>query len=99
MAFFSVLGVVCFTTLSTVLMRQPLYDLRTDDMDWLRHWLFMTVLDYYGAALPLCAVIVANEPNSTTGLLWSLGCLLGGSPFCCAWVVKTLWKGDGYRYP
>ena len=56
------------------------------------------VLDYYGAALPLCGIAVASEPGMS-GWLWSLGFCLGGSPFCCAYVVLRLrnFGDDGLR--
>lgn len=101
-AFFAVLGLACFVTLSMTLWRQPLFAFETTSIEWLQAWLWMTVLDYYGACLPLCAVIVSNETSITTGVAWSLACLLGGSPFCCLWVVLRLMSGERalpYRFP
>ena len=87
---FAVLGVTCFIALSVTLWNQPLFAFRTQDTAWLQAWLWMTVLDYYGACLPLCAVIFANETSHSAAILWSLACCLGGSPFCCLWVVLQL---------
>ena len=101
--FFSILGVVCFATLSLTLWRQPLFPLQTTNLEWLQSWLWMTVLDYYGACLPFCAVIIANESSLQGGILWSTACLLLGSPFCCLWLVLRLWSSDtrypAYRWP
>lgn len=99
--FFACLGVVCFITLSMTLWSQPLTAWDVRSIDWLQSWLWMTVLDYYGACLPLCAVIVQNEPALLHGCLWSLACCLGGSPFCCLWVVLRLLsdRPQPYRYP
>ena len=49
----------------------------------------------------MCAVIVQNEPALLHGCLWSLACCLGGSPFCCLWVVLRLLsdRPQPYRYP
>ena len=100
---FACLGLVCFSVLTLTLYHHPLYAFETENIEWLRAWLWMTVLDYYGAALPLCAVIMANEQSPLVGTLWSLGCLVGGSPFCCAWTVTRLRSVDApyppYRYP
>ena len=97
-AFFSVLGVVCFATLSLTLYRQPLFSFAVTDLNWLQAWLWMTVLDYYGACLPFCAVILANESNVSNGILWSLACLLLGSPFCCLWLCLRLMYAAPYPY-
>lgn len=98
--FFSVLGVVCFLTLSVTLWHQPLFAFKTEDVAWLQAWLYMTVLDYYGACIPFCAVILANEASMTSGVLWSLACIFLGSPFCCLWMVLRLMSDRGQgRFP
>lgn len=99
MAFFAILGAACFISLASTLWSQPLFPFKMDSVEWLQSWLVMTVLDYYGAALPLAAVAVASEPG-VTGWLWSAGFLLGGSPFCCAYVVLRLrsFGDDGLRF-
>ena len=86
---FSTLGVVCFLVLSTTLWAHPLFPLQMSNNDWTSAWLMMTVLDYYGAALPLCGIAVSSEPGYN-GWLWSMGFCFGGSPFCCAYVVLKL---------
>ena len=96
--FYAVLGVVCALTLISTLWYQPLFDWKLDDVDWLKNWLKMTVLDYYGAALPLCGIAISTEQNMQ-GFLWSAGFLFGGSPFCCAYMLYRLRlaREDGLR--
>lgn len=95
---YSILGVACFYTLATTLWAQPLFPLQLDNLEWMVAWLKMTVLDYYGAAIPLCGVAISSE-NGYAGWLWSIGFCLGGSPFCCAYVMlRMLAHGeDGLR--
>jgi len=49
----------------------------------------MTVFDYYGAALCVCAVIVASE-HTVPAVAWCLLCLLLGSSFCCLYMAYRL---------
>ena len=60
-----------------------------DSKEWLVAWLVMTVGDYYGACLCLCGFIVVTEPL-VPAIGWSLGCLLLGSPVCCAYMLYRL---------
>ena len=54
----------------------PLIPPSPNSLLWCRTWLFTTVADYYGAALALCAVIVATEPKMMLKISWSFGVLL-----------------------
>lgn len=83
---FAALGVVCAALLCNTLARYPLFPLQTQSLDWSLAWLATTVVDYYGSTLCLVAVIVASE-RTVVAVLWSLGCLLLGSPFCCAYMA------------
>ena len=78
------------------LRRHPLHDAmrakRWEDKEWLRAWLKMTVLDYYGAALALSAVAVRQE-GWDLGIAWSVGFLLLGAPVCGAYTVYWLARG------
>ena len=69
----------------------PLFPFRLASVPWLTSWLWATVIDYYGAALPLVGVICATE-DRTAAVLWSSACLLLGSPFCCAYVAQRAWR-------
>ena len=89
-AFFSALGVICALALMSTLWTQPLFPLQTSNLAWTNAWLKMTVLDYYGAALPLCGIAIASARDSYSGYLWAAGFCLGGSPFCCAYVALRL---------
>lgn len=83
------LGALVFAALSTTLYRQPLFPLQTESLAWSNTWLGMTVIDYYGAALCVCAVIFASE-DRTHAIVWSLLCLTLGSPFCCLYLASRL---------
>lgn len=80
----------CLTALIVTLRRHPLLPLRPSDLAWCRAWLAATVADYYGAALPLCGVIVATSPTLAEGLTWSAGVLVLGSPVACGWAARRL---------
>ena len=75
--------------LTLTMIAQPMFPLQPDSVEWCRSWLATTVADYYGAALVVCGVIFASErPPVAVG--WSLGCLLLGTPACCAWTISRL---------
>jgi hypothetical protein len=97
--FFAALGIVVFLALGFTLFAHPLFAFDTGNIEWVRAWLWMTVLDYYGACIPFCAIIIANETSLQTGFLWSAACLLLGSPFCCLWLVLRLHNYERLQYP
>ena len=78
------------------LMKFPLVPPAPSSLAWNSAWLVTTVVDYYGAALALCGVIVASE-SRRDGILWSLGCLLLGTPFCCFYVATRLLRKGTLR--
>ena len=84
--FYTVLGLVCFLTLASTLSAYPLWDWKIHNLDWVRAWLGMTVLDYYGAALALSGVAF-SERSGREAIAWSLGFFMLGSPVCCAYMV------------
>ena len=88
--FFSTLGVCCALALLSTLWTQPLFPLQLSSLAWTKAWLKMTVLDYYGAAFPLCGVAIASARDKYSGYLWAAGFCFGGSPFCCAYVALRL---------
>jgi hypothetical protein len=94
-AFFAVLGAACATALALTYRRHPLFPFRFDRLDWTAAWLKMTTIDYYGAALPLCAVILSAEPSAAAGAAWCAGVLLLGSPVACAWAAYRLLGDTG----
>lgn len=88
--FIAVLGFAVFAHLCVVCYHYPLFPFSPEDIDWSNAWLYMTVFDYYGSTLCMCAVCLFTETNVWLGLLWStLFCLLG-SPFVCTWCVYRL---------
>jgi len=87
--FFLIFGMFIFAYLSSMLVRYPLFEFKVDEINWTREWLYMTILDYYGAALSLGAVTLYSEPPFYA-VLWISGFCLLGSPICCSYVI--------YRY-
>ena len=82
--------------LAKTLRAHPMFPFQPDSASWCCAWLATTVVDYYGAALCLCGVILANEPR-VVGIAWSLGCCLLGTPVCCAWIVSRLLRKGSLR--
>ena len=95
-AFFALLGTLCLACLASTLKALPLFPFQLSSLPWLQGWLWMTVVDYYGAVLPLCGIIVASE-RPRTAALWSLAVLFLGSPFCCAYVALRLRRHHSLR--
>ena len=89
---YATLGGACTLALAVTLWRHPLIQWRTRDTAWLRAWLSMTVLDYYGAALVLGGVAV-SEFGPAEGLAWLAAVCLLGAPACCAYAVRRAWAG------
>jgi hypothetical protein len=86
---FLLFGVAILTYLSTILSLYPLFDWATNDLQWVRAWLYMSVLDYYGASICLCCIAFYSE-TAILAVVWSLGFLLLGSPVCCAYICYRL---------
>lgn len=84
------LGVVCLVGLVWTYIKQPLFPFRFDRLAWTQAWLKATVLDYYGVAMPLCAIIIATDPSLFAAVAWCAGVLFLGSPVACAWVARML---------
>jgi hypothetical protein len=82
----TLVGVGILGYLSTVLIYFPLFDWALTDIVWTREWLFMTIIDYYGAAFCLVVITFFNEPV-LLAVVWSLGFCLLGSPVCCFYIV------------
>ena len=95
-AAYSLLGLAFAAYLLATLSSFPLFPFRLADADWSSAWLLTTVADYYTSTFCLCGVIVATE-GLQSGALWSLACCLLGSPFCCAWTVRQLWRRGSLR--
>jgi hypothetical protein len=98
-AVFAAMAVACLTALVLTYRSHPLFPFRFDRLDWTAAWLEMTAVDYYGAALPLCAVILAAEPSAAAGATWVAGVLLLGSPVACGWAAHRLLGRSGGLCP
>merc|ERR1719436_1405324 len=86
---FVLLGVAFAASLLYTLKSFPLIPWKPQDAGWSFAWLLQTIWDYYATALCLCGVVIATE-GWGKGLLWSLGILLLGSSFSCAYVAARL---------
>ena len=90
--FYTLLLIGCATAIIVTCTSHPLFPIQSDNLEWNNAWLIATVIDYYGACLCLCGVILGTEQNWISGILWSLGCCLLGSPVCCIWIIVRLCK-------
>jgi len=52
---YGLIGVGLLSYLTLMLKTYPLFDWATNDLVWVREWLYMTCMDYEGAAL--CLVV------------------------------------------
>jgi hypothetical protein len=85
-SYFVVFATFIAVYLSVTLYYYPLTHGATNGLAWLRNWLIMTVINYYGAAACLVTIALLNEPI-IQGIFWSLGFCLLGSPVCCVYIV------------
>ena len=84
---------IYFTSkLISTLSVQPLFPFKMHDVEWTGKWLMTTVADYYGVALPLCAIILATEESIVIGMLWAAGVLLLGSAVACFYVARRCFQ-------
>mmetsp|Transcript_83388 Transcript_83388/g.236328 ORF Transcript_83388/g.236328 Transcript_83388/m.236328 type:complete len:205 (+) Transcript_83388:73-687(+) len=84
-------GVAFAVSIVFTLRQHPLFPWKPQDAAWSFAWLLQTIWDYYATAICLCGVIVATE-GPVVGLFWSLGILLLGSSFSCAYVAMRLFR-------
>mmetsp|Transcript_4106 Transcript_4106/g.4662 ORF Transcript_4106/g.4662 Transcript_4106/m.4662 type:complete len:130 (+) Transcript_4106:132-521(+) len=91
--FYVILFLITFGAISSTLSQYPLFPFNWSSLDWSNAWLSATVIDYYGACLSLCGIIIFSESRWQVGLAWSLGCCLLGSPICCSWILWKIWNG------
>uniref|UniRef100_A0A7S3F2R0 Uncharacterized protein n=1 Tax=Haptolina ericina TaxID=156174 RepID=A0A7S3F2R0_9EUKA len=88
---YAALAVMFAAYLGSTMMREPLFPFQMSSASWSSSWLLTTVADYYVSTFCLCGIIIASEPP-VAAALWSIGCCLGGSPFCCAFVISRIYK-------
>ena len=93
--FYSLLLVVTLATVSSTLSEYPLFPIQSDSLEWNNAWLIASVVDFYGACLCFCGVVLSSEASWSRGLAWVAGFCLLGSPVCCAWVLIWLVRGGG----
>ena len=93
--FYAILFVTTLSTLVTTCYNYPLFPIQYDSLEWNRTWLITTVMDYYGACLCFCGVVLSTETSWVTGLAWVGGFCLFGSPVCCVWVLVWLLREGG----
>jgi hypothetical protein len=93
--FYSALFIGTLVAISLSVARHGLFPFQFDNLEWTAAWLKVTVVDFYGACLCFCGIVLSSEQSWLTGMLWVLGCCLLGSPVCCAWVLCRLVRGGG----
>ena len=89
---FSLVGAGCFAYLSSTCVKYPLFDWAVNDLEWTRGWLYMTCVDYEGAALCLVTqplpcptpqiTLRCHHANSVGSY-----CVLLGAELCCGCFV------------
>lgn len=98
----TLIGIGIFSYLCVMLTYFPLFAFAINDLIWTREWLYMTILDYEGAAMCLSLIAIFSEPYYL-GFLWAIAFCLLGSPFCCVYIAYRLYfksiclKDDDYR--
>ena len=93
--FYAILFVTTLSTLVTTCYNYPLFPIQYDSLESNKTWLITTVMDYYGACLCFCGVVLSTETSWVTGLAWVTGFCLFGSPVCCIWMLLWLVRGGG----
>jgi len=93
--FYAVLFLTTLIMLCQTLAKFPLFPFQMDSLDWTAAWLITTIVDYYGACLCFCGVVIGTEESVVKGVLWALSFCLLGSPVCCLWMVLHLWRCGG----
>lgn len=95
LGFYAVLFIVTLSGLVSTCNKYPLFPFNMESLDWSNAWLITTILDYYGACLCFCGVVLSSEPSLKVGIAWTVGFCLLGSPVCCIWVLLWLYRGGG----
>ena len=90
--FYLILFIITTSMIIKTASNYPIFPFQTTSLEWNNSWLIATVIDYYGACLCYCGIILGTENNIMHGILWSCGCCLLGSPICCLWILIRLWK-------
>lgn len=94
-AFYVLLFIATLITILNTTYNYPLFPIQSGSLEWNRTWLITTVIDYYGACLCFCGVVLSTEISWARGLAWVTGFCLLGSPVCCFWVLLWLFRGGG----
>ena len=90
--FYSILFTITTSMIIKTASNYPIFPFQTESLEWNNKWLVATVIDYYGACLCYCGIILGTEKYIMHGIIWSCGCCLLGSPICCLWILIRLWK-------
>jgi hypothetical protein len=62
----------------------PLLPLKLDNIQWLNAWILASAMDYELLALVMGGIVCATEGAS--GVMWTLGIMLGGPEVACAYI-------------
>eukprot|EP00979_Chaetoceros_neogracilis_P016885 scaffold10152_cov287-Chaetoceros_neogracile.AAC.1 len=78
--FYAILFIVTLSAIISTASKYPLFPFNTESLEWSNAWLIATVIDYYGACLCFCGVVLSSEPSWGVGMAWVAGFCLFGSP-------------------
>jgi hypothetical protein len=93
--FYAVLLLISLSTIAATLTKYPIFPLDIHSLGWSNGWLLATVINYYGACLCFCGVIVSTEECWWTAILWVIGSCTIGSPALCLYAFLWLTKEGG----
>lgn len=93
--FYAVLLLITLSTIAATYTNHALFLLDFDSLNWSNAWLLATIINYYGAILCFCGVVVASEASWCTAVPWVMACCTVGSPACCLYVFLWLTKEGG----
>lgn len=93
--FYAVLLLVTLSTIAATYTNYALFPLAFDSLKWSNAWLLASIINYYGAILCFCGVVVASEASWCTAVPWVMACCIVGTPACCLYVFLWLTKEGG----
>lgn len=94
---YGILFILTLCGIITTNHKYPLLSFESSDLDWSNAWLVATIIDYYGSTFCFTGVVISSETSWSSGIAWSLGFCLLGSPVCCVWVFLRIRSGGNLR--
>lgn len=93
--FYAGLLIITLATIAATFVSHGLFPLDPDNLAWSNAWLLSYMINYYGACLCFCGVIVGTEEAWWTALLWVISCCTIGAPACCFYIFLWVTKEGG----